>query len=177
MTDAPPPYNPYAATAIPQAPAGTRTNTPWIWIVVLLPLVQLVPLFFIDWAGFIDTSLQGSAARYSSSSSLALMTSPGYLALSLSGWVIYALLALFAYLDWKQLRVAGVPQPFHFAWVFLSSIVYVIGRSVVVRRRTGAGMAPMWVAIGTLVISFGVVIYISAVMFSAVFKAVQSYNY
>lgn len=151
---------------IPSAPAGTKTNTLWIWLVVLLPLVQLIPLLFIDWAGLV--ALTGAQAA----TSLSLVTSPAYLISSFSGWIVYGLCALFAYLDWKQLRDAGLPQPFHFAWVFLSSLVYVIGRSVVVRRRTGAGTAPMWVAIGTLVLSFVVAIYIAVTVVRAVLATI-----
>lgn len=183
----PQPYDPnlqpYAPVTIPKAPPGTQTNTLWIWLVVLLPVVQLIPLLFIPWASILDVSsltgdpTSGYPTTGYPTSSLAFMTSPAYLAATLGGWVIYALCALCAYLDWKQLRDAGVPQPFHFAWVFLSSLVYVIGRSVVVKRRTGAGTAPMWVAIGVLVLSFIVSIYISVVIFSTVFSTITQYSY
>ena len=108
---------PYAPVLIPRAPDGTKTNTLWIWLVVLLPVVQLVPLVFIKWGSLIDI------ASVTSVSGTALMTSPAYLLASFGGWIIYGLCALFAYLDGKQLKAAGVPAPFHFAWVFLSSIV------------------------------------------------------
>lgn len=171
MTQSTPQDNPYAPTPIPQAPPGTRTNTLWIWLVVLLPLVQLIPLLFIDWAGLIRFTGVEAA------NSLTLLTSPAYLISSFSGWIVYGLCALFAWLDWRQLKAAGVPQPFHFAWVFLSSLVYVIGRSVVVRRRTGAGTAPLWAAIGTLVLSFIVAIYISVTVVQAVLATISSYSY
>jgi hypothetical protein len=178
-----PNLQPYAAEAIPKAPAGTKTNTPWIWLAVLLPLVQLVPLFFIDWGSMFSSMFDVSSPTSSTRASLALMTSPAYLLTSLGSWVIYGLCALFAYLDFKQLRDAGVPRPFHFAWVFLgwvvgsASLVYVIGRSVVVKRRTGAGTAPMWVAIGVTVISLGVGVYIMVVIFSTMMTSIMNYNY
>lgn len=178
MTEAPPPpYNPYTPAAIPRAPEGTKTTTAWIWLVVLLPVVQLIPLLFIDWSGFVDSSVL-NAQSPSSMSTLGLVASPGYLVSSLAGWVIYGLCALFAYLDWKQLRTAGIPQPFHFAWVFLSSLVYVIGRAVVIRRRTGSGSGygPMWVAIGTVVLSFVVAGYITASIIGAVISQLPDYG-
>jgi FtsH-binding integral membrane protein len=69
-----------------------------------------------------------------------------------------------------------MPRPFHFAWVFLSSVVYVISRSVVVRRRTGRGIAPMWVSIAGLVLSFIFTIYITAAMMSAIFATIPTYG-
>jgi hypothetical protein len=69
-----------------------------------------------------------------------------------------------------------VPKPFHFAWVFLSSGVYPIGRSVVVRRRTGAGIAPMWVTIGVLVLGFALGMYIVAVTMASIFGQMATYS-
>lgn len=160
---------PYAPVPIPAAPAGTKTNTLWIWLVVVLPMVQLIPLLFIDWSSLVSSPS-------SASTSLNLITSPAYLLATLGGWVIYALCALCAYLDWKQLKAAGVPQPFHFAWVFLSSLVYVIGRSVVVKRRTGSGTAPMWAAIASLVLSFAVAIYITVTVIAATLATFTPYG-
>jgi hypothetical protein len=52
------------------------------------------------------------------------------------------------------LKLAGVPRPFHFAWVILYNPVYVIGRAVVANRRTGRGLGMMWVSIAVLVSLF-----------------------
>ena len=166
----PQPYDPYAPVAIPKAPPGTKTNTPWIWLVVFLRLVQLVPLFFIDWSSMFDLSSLASSSR----ASLALMTSPVYLLATLGGWVIYGLCALFAYLDFKQLRDAGVPRPFHFAWVFLSSIIYTIGRAVVVKRRTGHGNAVLWASIGSIVLIFIITIIMSVQMFASIMSQIPT---
>ncbi|MCU1580430.1 MAG: hypothetical protein JWP19_2634 [Rhodoglobus sp.] len=163
------PYSPAVAAAVLKAPEGTPVYTPWIWIVALLPLLQLIPLATFDFGGYV----RGAMSPYGS---IAMMTSPGYLLLTLGGWVIYGLSALFAYLDWRRLAAVGMPRPFHFAWVFLSSVVYVIGRSVVVRRRTGRGITPMWVSIAGLVLSFIFAIYITAAMTSAIFATIPTYG-
>lgn len=163
------PYSPAVAAAALKAPEGTPVYTPWIWIIALLPVLQLVPLATFDFGGY----LRGAMSPYGS---IAMMTSPGYLLLTLGGWVIYGLSALFAYFDWRRLVAVGMPRPFHFAWVFLSSVVYVIGRSVVVRRRTGRGIAPMWVSIAGIVLSFIVVIYITAAMTAAIFATIPAYG-
>lgn len=168
------PYSPEAAAAALKAPEGTKWNTVWIWLVALLPLLGLIPVLMIDWSGYMN----GIMSRPTDTTgSLALLTSPGYLLSILGSWLLYGLCALFAFLDWRQLKAFGVPRPFHFAWVFLSTPVYVIGRSVVVRRRTGHGIAPMWVTIGVMVISTVVSFYIIVSMFSAIASSVSSYTY
>lgn len=161
---------PYSASATADltAPEGTEWNTAWIWLIALLPLIPMIGLFSIDWGSLIDLS------DPTGMSSLAFLVSPGYLIGSLGGWVVYGLCVWFAYLDWRELGRRGVPRPFHWAWTFLSSALYVIGRSVVVRKRTGRGISPMWATIAILVISFGATIYIVAVVMAAVFDAVST---
>jgi hypothetical protein len=58
-----------------------------------------------------------------------------------------------AYFDRRTLRQLGVAHPFHWAWAILWSGAYVFGRSVIVRRRAGRGMAPAWVWLGIFVVS------------------------
>ena len=84
---------------------------------------------------------------------LTLIWTPWYAAVLITGVLIYALTVLFAYLDWRQLRGRGFDRPFHWAWGFLvPPWVYVIGRSVVVRRQSGRGLAPLWVLIAVEVV-------------------------
>jgi len=155
-----PPQPQYGAYASPQQPApygsasqtvaaGTPTDTVWIWLIIFLPLLGVVPLVLIDWHRVMELSM---AAQNSldPAAQLAVYSDPWYIVSSLSGWVILALVVLFAYLDRRELLRRGFAQPFHWAWAFfafVSILVYVIGRSVVVKRRSGRGMAPMWVAI------------------------------
>lgn len=154
------------------APAGTPVYTVWIWLIVVLPLLSLVGLFTIDFSSF--TTIYSSDPTSSTRAQLALVTSPGYLfSLSVSA-IVYGLSAWFAFLDWRWLRGHSVPRPFHFAWVFLSSYVYVIGRSVIVRRRTGRGIAPMWAAIGMYALSTIVSIVFTVLMVQAVFASIST---
>lgn len=145
------------------APAGTDWRTPWIWLVLFLPLLPILPAFFIDWAAVV--TVDGTTLEPYPASQPAIFGSPAYWATVLGGWVCYALAIVFAYLDWKTLRNRGVPSPFHWAWTFLSAYVYGIGRGVVVQRRTGAGLVVTWAAVGILALSvlLGVVISILAV--------------
>ena len=63
------PYSAAASAAALTAPAGTVTNTPWIWLVALLPLVQLIPLLLIDWSSMMSMGMGGTV-----NSQLTLMT-------------------------------------------------------------------------------------------------------
>lgn len=160
---------PYPPTEL-KAPEGTNPYTPWIWLIVVLPLVVALPALGIDWGSLVDlTDTTGMSA-------LGIYANPLYWVMLLGGWVAYGLNAWFAYLDWRELQRRGVPKPFHFAWVFLSSGVYPIGRSVVVRRRTGTGIAPMWATIATLVLSFALGMYIVALTMVSIFEQMAMYS-
>src|SRR5206468_9638315 len=61
-------------------------------------------------------------------------------------------LVVLAFLDRRILLRRGIVRPFHWVWSVLP-LVYLIGRSVVLRRRVGRGSAPLWVS---LLLSVGV---------------------
>jgi hypothetical protein len=145
------PYSTAQPFAALKAPAGTKTGTVWIWLINALVVVSLIPVFLIDWAAYIDSAMVGSI-NGDPTAQLSLYTSPGYIVSQLSGFVFYALTVVFAALDFRALKARGVPQPFHWAFAFLTTIVYMIGRSVVVKRRTGDGLAPLWVYIALNVV-------------------------
>lgn len=160
----------YAAAEPLTAPVGTPWNTVWIWLVIFVPLLPLVGFFMIDWAGMFDFESMSDPSSGGATQSLAYLTSPAYLLSSVGGWVTYGLSVWFAYLDYRTLERRGVPKPFHWAWTFLSSAAYGIGRSVVVRRRTGRGIAPMWVTIATIVLSVVLSIVLVGLMLSTIFS-------
>ncbi|HRN28587.1 MAG TPA: DUF2510 domain-containing protein [Terrimesophilobacter sp.] len=161
--------SPYSTTNFGElkAPTGTDGNTPWIWLIVILPLLPILALLTIDWANLIDVNDRTGLSVFR------LFFAPGYLFAVLGGWVGYGLCVLFAYRDSKELADRGLPKPFHWAWAFLSSLVYVIGRSVVVRRRTGSGSAPLWAAIVSIVLMIGVMIYMVVAMVLGTVGGVQ----
>lgn len=177
MTDAVPAPDPYSrATPAAQlrAPEGTDPYTIWIWLIVAIPIVQTIPLFFIDWSGLITSSLADPTGLgvYS------MIFSPAYIALTVVGWVGTGLMIWFAYLDWRDLQRRGVPQPFHWAWIFLTFVVsyavYTIGRSIVVSKRTGRGLAPMWATIATFVGGIVVAVWLTVVLTQQIVDAVLS---
>jgi hypothetical protein len=135
----------------PQLPADRPIYSPFIWLIVLLPLVSL--LLFLVWqpdVRYTDYGV-GGTPRVDPSS----IYTPTYFLSGAVGWLIYGLLVFFAYRDVVWLKRQGVVRPFHWAWAFLSSLVYVIGRSVIVHRVAAPrGRSPIWVAIGVLVLGF-----------------------
>jgi hypothetical protein len=132
-----------------KAPEGTRPYTVWIWILALLPLVSLIEIPLLNYGAIFRASLAHPQDPTS-------MYTPAYLqtqlVLDLVGLVILAINVVLAVVDQRALKRAGVPKTFPWGWGFLSG-VYVIGRSVIVRRRVGRGIAPMWVWISVLVVS------------------------
>lgn len=114
---------PYSTTTAAQlkAPEGTGWNTVWIWFIVFVPMIPVLALLLDDWSKIIDVNDPTGL------STMAFLFSPGYLIALLGGWLVYGLSVWFAYLDFTELNTRQVPQPFHWAWTFLSSAVYVIG--------------------------------------------------
>ncbi len=146
-----------AASAARQVlPLDRPVYSPFIWVIVLLPLVSLASLFlwtpdlhFLGGAGYVSGQIDP----------LSLYTPSYFLLLGLS-WVVYGLGVFFAYRDWAWLGRQGVERRFHWAFTFLGWIVYVIGRTVMVRRVAAPrGLAPIWAMIGVMVI--GVIVGIS----------------
>lgn len=151
----------YGAVATPVVSAGTPVYNAFIWLIVLLPLLPSFALLTFDMRGYM------SRVSESPSQSSAAMFSPVYLVLMLLSWGIYLVTALLAFFDWKKLGRDGFVRPFHWAWSFVGAFVYVIGRSVVVRRRAGRGLLPIWVGIAVLVLNV-------VVVFAKVFDAVSA---
>jgi hypothetical protein len=148
------PYTTTQPFAALRAPAGTKTGTVWIWLYVLSPLLSLFSLFTIDFEGYMRSALANPGSL---NGVLSLYSSPGFIILTMVGWVLIALNIVFAVLDYRVLKERGVLQPFHWGFAFLGlagyGIVYAIGRSVIVKRRTGAGLGPLWVTIAVFVLS------------------------
>jgi hypothetical protein len=144
---------PYGSAYAPAAPVqpdlgpNPRINTPFVWVIVLVPLLSAIAFGFFDFGGYLRPG-----------SSPGMMTDPSYLLVSLLSWVIYGVSVWMAYLDHRALGRIGIVRPFHWAWSFLGGIVYVIGRAVVLKRRVGTGTLPAWIMGAVFVVSFIVVI-------------------
>ena len=158
---------PYSmAGAQPRLAEGAPTTSWQIWAVVLLPLVSLLLLFTWDFRAFLQMTLENPEMAETT-----LLLNPGYALMTLGSWALAAALIVFAVLDWRWLGQQGYPRRFHWAWAILSSFVYVIGRSIVVKRQAGRGLAPIWVAIAvnvvTVVAAVAWVFYVMETVFSS----------
>lgn len=152
------------AVAVPAAPVRAtnqdfRTGTAWIWVLVFLPLLTLPTLFLVDWRTFIEAYVSWIVTMsISPDAAMATGYVPFFLdwMLSLLGvtaisWIAYGVAIVLAWLDNRELTRRGLDHPFPWPWAFLSPAAYVIGRTVVTRRRTGSGLAPLWAWIGVQV--------------------------
>jgi hypothetical protein len=154
-------YGPYptyapAPQVFPKAPEGAKVINWYLWAIIFLPVIALI----VSIATF--HSLEPALEKYiteveraseSNSATIPTLVYPlSYWLTVLLGFVLYLVTVLLAWLDTRRLAAAGIVRPFHWAWAFLSSPVYVIGRSIVVRRRSGHGLWPIWVLIGFYVV-------------------------
>lgn len=155
----------------PLAP-GSNVNTPWIWILTLLPLVQAVAFLTWDIQGYFRRAMESPQTA-----SVAAFVDPGYLLLQGVGFLIFAATVVLAFLDWRALKAMGIVKPFHWAWAFLT-LVYIIGRPVVLWRRVRGGLAPLWVFIGVYLVTLVVISVKFVTAFSALagtFSSLSTY--
>lgn len=148
-TDTVAPQDPAPAPAAtpapaPQPPTSPRTSrvrggTVWIWLAIAASVLPLYTGVFFDAASL--SRIEGLTPSGGLTAGVALL-----LAVDLA---LVASAVVFAWLDRRALRRRGVDEPFAWGWAALAFVatlgVYVVGRSVVVHRRTGRGLAPLWV--------------------------------
>jgi hypothetical protein len=150
---------------------------PFIWIITLLPLLNLLllPLAFTGFEDSMRYQLDGN--DYSMTGGMSGAALVAQTISSLLGWLIYGVGVVLAYFDRKWLLARGFDRPFHWAFAFIPAPVYPIGRSVVVKRRSGRGIAPMWATIG--IFALGVIISIGIVVaiVGATFAMMESVGY
>lgn len=154
--------HPYmAAPYEPQrAPEGTNPTTIWIWLLALAPLISIWQAATLDVSALVEQSLQGVEIAPDGTITGTPDTAAG--GSGVSGLFLWLAGVGVAVLDWRALKARGIDRPFHWAWAILWSLVYVIGRSVVARRRTGTGFAPMWTTIALQVLLLGIVLSVAA---------------
>jgi hypothetical protein len=132
----------------PSLPASTPVNTPWIWVIVFLPLLPYVPFFFWDFGAFMTVPPNPSAI----SNFFAV-----YVAILLFSVISYGINVWFSFLDWRDLERRGVVRPFHWAWGFVPSWpVYLIGRTVIVHQVSKRGLGPIWGYVGMFVANIAI---------------------
>lgn len=136
----------YGVVPAPVVNAHTPVYTVFLAALLLLPVLSILMSLAVD-----------PRAGFSFGPGSAPVFDPLYLVEQLLVWAVYAASVVLAFLDRRRLIRAGFERPFHWAWTFLSTGVYVIGRSVIVRRRCGRGLAPIWAWAITSVITIIIV--------------------
>ena len=125
--------------------AGTIVYTVPLWVIVFLPLLSTLGLLLIpagSLAAVFDDQAAGRVPTFDPATTLR----------NLLSLLIYGTTITLAYVDRRALVRAGYARPFHWAWAFLSTGVYVVGRSIIVQRRIGRGLTPIWVWVGVTVL-------------------------
>lgn len=173
-TAAAPAAQPVQRIALPE---GTRVDNAWVWVVSLVYLLGTFSLFFFDMTGYMraifDAQLTGSTSALAE-----VMT--GYLVFFLLSWLLglalWGLTIFAAFRDYKHLQAIGVVRPFHWAFAFIPyTIVYLIGRHVVLRKVSRTAGWPLWAHIGSYVIVILISIIWSLVMVQAMLAEIPSY--
>lgn len=154
---------PYSApTPPPKVPASTQPFTWAIWVLAALPVVYVLLALNMDYRGALEMSPRGPRTDALVASALS----------SLVQFLVWGGSVALAFVDWRDLTRRGIAKPFHWAWAFIPVVggVYLIGRSIIVRRRIeGApanALSPIWLWAGLNVI----VAFISIVKFVEAFS-------
>lgn len=162
-----PAMQPYGSAPALKAAEGTSPSTPFIWLLAVLPIVTLalsvVQLATID--SLVESALADSGSSYTPLD----ITNYGV------SLLIAAATVILAFFDARTLAARGVPRPFHWAWSFfalLGAPVYMIGRSVVVRRRVGSGLAPMFVNLSLILVGFIIGIVAAVIVTTRIFESI-----
>jgi hypothetical protein len=129
-------------------------NTPQVWVIALAPLLVIVELAILFGLGLMSMDAIMSEA-------------PGAGAVDVADLILrvvaYTLVIVLAVFDHRELSRRGVDRPFHWGFAFLG-IVYMIGRTVVVKSRTGRGLAPLFVWIGAGAVGIAVPVAVGVIM-------------
>lgn len=139
----------------PRLPEGAPVYGVIIWVLALLPLAQGIVVWFIhiDVSQLVEFIKEVNAATESGQTvtpdfNPMSIYGAGYWVAVGIGWASYVAAIVLAYFDWRRLGRIGVQRPFQWAWAFLTNPVYVIGRSVIVRRVAAPrGLVPIWIMI------------------------------
>jgi len=151
------PYGAQPAATL-KAPEGTSAYNGFVYgIIGLLVLgnITVAPLFDPGYfASVTESAVSGAPNGYELFNVLTTLIT----------WLFFALSVVLAFFDWRSLRDSGVQRPFHWAFAFLGAPLYLIGRGVVTRSRTGSGIATMWLGIAQIVIN--VVVFFTTFVFA-----------
>ncbi len=130
----------------PLAPEA-RTTTVWVWLIVTVPWVLSSTIFLFDIGAVLDALWVGDG-----STALAHIGLHGGIIVG-SSLLMIALALVFAHRDARHLRSIGLVRPFPWGFAAVAGLVYLIGRTVVLRSVTRAPLAPL-LASGVLYVAY-----------------------
>ena len=111
-----------------------RWGTVWVWLLAFSPWLTTA-------TGFFAITLAGSSNTAASGQSVLLVAGP------------LALIIVVAALDVRCLR-RWHNDVAHWAWAVLGGPIYIVARTVQLRRPGRFGSAPLWVVLGNVVAAF-----------------------
>ncbi|MBF4620970.1 DUF2510 domain-containing protein [Clavibacter sp. VKM Ac-2542] len=156
-------------TPPPTVAAGTSPFTWQVWALAALPVISVIIVLSLDYRSYLDMGPRGPRADVAIASAL----------INLVQFLVYAGTVVLAYFDSRTLLRRGIVRPFHWAWAFIpvAGGVYLIGRSIVVRRRIegspASALSPVWLWVGLNVI----MVFVSLVKgFELVSSTMQMYG-
>lgn len=175
------PSAPAYATAAPGPSApGVSTDTPWAYLAIVASFLPVLSVFFIDWDGFLVASLAPVYSEAQMAQEMVGVVGQSLL-ISVFGYAMIALSIVFSWLDWRELKRRGIARPFHWAYAFfallVSITVYIIGRTVVVKRETGKGMTVLWAWIASVVVAIVITVIWSVNFFNQMALYMQYMSY
>jgi hypothetical protein len=143
------PTDPEQAEPRPPVTGQQIGATPYVAAIALSPIVTCV-FAAVEIRRSVELLAPGSTGVGQGDYTLAMVVS----------LVVGIGLVVLSWLDRRTLRARGVERPFHWAWSILSVLIYLIGRSVVLRRRVGGSAAPLWLFLGLSVLGGAIAIII-----------------
>jgi hypothetical protein len=128
------------AASVDDEAVPTRSNTVSSWFVALSPFYYAIAFIIAlpALASIAGVAVLGAIAA-------AVLVIP------------FAIALIFAISDFSALKKRGIPRPAAPGWMFLTPLVYLIVRTVRVRRATGKGSAPLWVWIAAWAVSSAII--------------------
>jgi hypothetical protein len=143
-------------------PSDTPIYTVPLWVIVFLPLVTMLGNLLIPASSLsrLETGQAGQLPAFD----------PSDLMRNVVSVAVYAASIILASADRRALLRFGYVRPFHWGWAFLSSGVYVVGRSIIVQRRVGRGLQPLlpiWIWVAAALLSMIVAFSTIARMFTS----------
>ncbi|MEX1079421.1 MAG: DUF2510 domain-containing protein [Homoserinimonas sp.] len=120
--------------------------TPFVWIIAMIPLIQLVGILLVVSAVNVAAAL------------------PFLIAIAAGPYIASIPLAI---ADYRQLVRAGHQHPAHWAWSILTSPAYLVARAIAASREHGKGLTPLLVWASLSLLQVASIIAVPGILISA----------